>query len=275
MILAEYCFLSYSSNWKDTYMGVPVLLYNIKKGGVMRRSKYTDEQLRLAIEESFSYSQVFRKLGLRPAGGTHNFIKEKVKKLGLDTSHFSKYKLSIIGGSKNRQPASNFLKKGIAIRGSALKKKLIQEGYFKDICSICGQSPEWNGKPMVLELDHIDGDIYNNELCNLRILCLHCHSQTATWRKIKNIKIYNCLKCGCKITKYSIHKMCRSCFNKSRDHSYDCRKIKDRPSIEILTKDILEIGYCATGRKYGVSDNAIRKWIKGRPSGGIWQTRQT
>jgi len=41
----------------------------------------------------------------------------------------------------------------------------------------------------------------------------------------------------------------------------DSRKV-ERPSIEILLNDIKELGYCGTGRKYNVSDNAIRKWLK-------------
>lgn len=39
------------------------------------------------------------------------------------------------------------------------------------------------------------------------------------------------------------------------------RKV-ERPSLESLLEDINKLGYSATGRKYGVSDNAIRKWIK-------------
>jgi very-short-patch-repair endonuclease len=39
------------------------------------------------------------------------------------------------------------------------------------------------------------------------------------------------------------------------------RKV-ERPSYEQLKKEIEETSYCAVGRKYGVSDNAIRKWIK-------------
>jgi len=27
-------------------------------------------------------------------------------------------------------------------------------------------------------------------------------------------------------------------------------------------REIAELGYCAVGRRYGVSDNAIRKWIR-------------
>jgi hypothetical protein len=40
------------------------------------------------------------------------------------------------------------------------------------------------------------------------------------------------------------------------------RKVDKRPSYDILIKEIEEMGYSATGRKYGVSDNCIRKWIK-------------
>ncbi len=36
----------------------------------------------------------------------------------------------------------------------------------------------------------------------------------------------------------------------------------DRPSLEILEHDVQNLGYVKTGEKYGVSDNAIRKWIK-------------
>lgn len=40
------------------------------------------------------------------------------------------------------------------------------------------------------------------------------------------------------------------------------RKIKERPSKEELEKMIKESNFCAIGRKYGVSDNAIRKWAR-------------
>lgn len=47
-------------------------------------------------------------------------------------------------------------------------------------CSLCGTTPEWNGKPLTLDVDHIDGNSDNNEYKNLRLLCPNCHSQMET-----------------------------------------------------------------------------------------------
>lgn len=51
-------------------------------------------------------------------------------------------------------------------------------------CLWCGIS-DWNNKTISLELDHIDGNIKNNDRNNLRFLCPNCHSQTPTWRRKK------------------------------------------------------------------------------------------
>ena len=51
-------------------------------------------------------------------------------------------------------------------------------------CEVCGVE-EWNGKPLTMEVDHIDGDTTNNIITNLKVLCPNCHSQTPTWRRKK------------------------------------------------------------------------------------------
>lgn len=67
----------------------------------------------------------------------------------------------------------------------SLRKRVLHERNYK--CEACGISNVYNGKPLSLELDHIDGDNTNNKIENLRILCPNCHSQTPTHRA-KNIR---------------------------------------------------------------------------------------
>lgn len=69
-----------------------------------------------------------------------------------------------------------------------LKKKILKNKLLANECQICKQPPEWNGKILVLQLDHINGINNDNRIENLRLLCPNCHSQTDTFCH-KNRKI--------------------------------------------------------------------------------------
>ena len=62
-----------------------------------------------------------------------------------------------------------------------LKKRLIAEGIKEYKCDGCGIQ-EWNKKPIVIEMDHINGNRHDHSLENLRMLCPNCHSQTPTYK---------------------------------------------------------------------------------------------
>ena len=106
---------------------------------------------------------------------------------------------------------------------------------------------------------------------NLAVRCCNCHSQTDTHGsknkayhkdgfkdklqmvKIEEKKINKCPKCNIEIDRKS--KLCLKC------SSLNQRTVK-RPEYEILKMEVNDMGYVKTGKKYGVSDNAIRKWEK-------------
>ena len=63
-------------------------------------------------------------------------------------------------------------------------------------------------------------------------------------------------KCGKQLNwKPKVTGKCDTCYKKS------LRKI-ERPSYNQLLEEVEKLGWSATGRKYGVSDNSIRKWVK-------------
>ena len=70
------------------------------------------------------------------------------------------------------------IENGIAGTGST-KRHLVETRGYK--CECCGIA-EWQNKPLVLELDHINGNFNDNSLDNVRLLCPNCHSQTETFK---------------------------------------------------------------------------------------------
>lgn len=142
---------------------------------------YTDEDFIKAVKESGSLRQVLQKLNLKEAGGNYQCAKDRIKNLNLDTSHF--HGMAWNKGKKLPPKLSidNYLVEGKLVQSHKLKIRLIAEGIKEHKCEICGIT-EWNGKSAPIELDHIDGNRYNNTINNLRILCPNCHAQTETYR---------------------------------------------------------------------------------------------
>lgn len=145
--------------------------------------KYTDEQFTNAVRNNFSVRNVLKTLGLVPAGGSYKTFYANIKRLNLDISHFTGQGF-LKGKSHDWAPKMSLekilVKDSLYSTTSSLRERLIKENVLPNRCSICAIN-EWQGKPLSLHLDHIDGVNTNNLISNLRLLCPNCHSQTSTY----------------------------------------------------------------------------------------------
>ena len=154
------------------------------------RRKVTKGELKEALETSRSIRQALMKVGLKPAGGNYATANQLIKEFDIDTSHmFGKgwNRGDVLGLRKlNTKPLEDILVKDSTYSSShGLRKRLIQAGFKEAVCEMCHRST-WNGAPISLELNHINGDRLDHRLENLQLLCPNCHAQTPTYRG-KNI----------------------------------------------------------------------------------------
>jgi hypothetical protein len=149
--------------------------------------KYTKEQLIEAIQSSISISETLKKLGVKPCGGNYRVCKNYIEKFNLDVSHFKGQGHSKGKSFGPKRPIEQYLNNEHRIGSHKLRLRLIKEGYFEHKCYCCNNTL-WNNKPISLELEHLDGNHYNNNLNNLTLLCPNCHAQTTTYRRSKTSK---------------------------------------------------------------------------------------
>jgi hypothetical protein len=149
-----------------------------------RRKSWTDDQLKEAVRSSRSYRAVILKLGLVPAGGNYAQTQERIHALGLDTSHFTgmAWNMGLIFVPNPPRPLEELLIKGSRVQSHLLKRRLFAEGIKEPFCAMCGWCEMSRDGRVPVELDHINGDHYDNRIENLRILCPNCHSLQPTHR---------------------------------------------------------------------------------------------
>jgi len=230
------------------------------------------EDFKKALLESRSISEALRKIGLPEFGGSYLTARRCIKEYNIDISHMlksnngckNKFIVQKTKDQKMQKPLKYFLVDGIIYRTATLKKRLIKEKILKNECSICGQQSNWNGKNLIMILDHINGKNTDNRKENIRLVCPNCNTQLSTFcgRKNKGLKLFSKIKIEsnkCYFCKKEISRNAKYCMDCYR---IDERKIIDRPSYSQLIEDKKSMSMLAIGKKYGVSDNSVRKWIR-------------
>ena len=262
---------------------------------------FSPEQLQSLLDSRNTYTEILRVAGINSSSST-NTLKRIIKEYKLDTSKFEEnrklYKQQMAKMSLcSEYNIESKLHRNTKTNSHKLRNKLIEFGYKESKCELCGIS-EWLGKPVKLQLHHIDGNHDNNELSNLQILCPNCHSMT------DNFDVYNskrakeptlvCSECGIKISSHSKSGLCVSCSHKHKREnaktkyinrvkiicpccktnlmnstSTMCESCYNKKRIEklynIISRDNLKelirsTSFTQIGDMYNVSDNTIRKW---------------
>ena len=144
----------------------------------------TKEELEHLVNESKTFAEFMRKLGYEShKGASSSYLRKYLNEIGVDISKFSKTNIYNFSHPKS-ELKDVLVNESTYTNLSSLKKRILQEGLIEYKCSECGIT-EWNGKPIVLQLDHINGDNRDHRLENLRLLCPNCHSQTETYSRKK------------------------------------------------------------------------------------------
>lgn len=174
-------------------------------------TKYTQEVLQDAVNNSQSISDVVRYLGMPLAGGTHAHISRSIKRLGIDTSHFrtSAWNAGKSFPAKQKSPEEILVLRQEGREAAYLLRRALTEVGVEYRCGECGLLPEWNGRSLTLQVDHLDSNFLDCRVGNLRFLCPNCHTQTPSYARGSTQRTPNICKCGKEI--YRRSKTCRSC----------------------------------------------------------------
>lgn len=147
----------------------------------MKNNRYTKDELAAVVAECVSFAEVARRFGKSPVGGNTTNLKRLCMRHNIDITHMTGQAHMRGQRANNKLTPHERLVMGNGptdhrIQGFKLRDALIEAGVeYK--CNVCGMDPVWNGKPITLEVDHIDEQYWNNTKENLQFICSNCHTQ--------------------------------------------------------------------------------------------------
>jgi predicted small metal-binding protein len=229
--------------------------------------RYSKEEAAEAIAASYSWAEALRHLGMCRSGNAWKILKKYAAIWGISAEHFDPHRHARGAIPQQARPIETVLVEGSTYNRGHLKKRLFDEGLKSRQCELCGQGEQWRGQRMSLILDHINGVGNDNRIQNLRIVCPNCAAtlDTHCGRLSRTARLRICGGCGVEFeSRFAGQQFCsRRCGSRAGGGipRPEIRKV-DRPPYARLKREVGAMGYSAVGRRYGVSDNAVRKWIR-------------
>jgi 5-methylcytosine-specific restriction endonuclease McrA len=203
---------------------------------------YTDKDIIENAKHVKSLAQLLKSLGLKSVGGNYSNMRRRLQKLNVDTSHWLGQ-----GWSKDKQLKdwSDYTRVGM------LKPHLLRERGKN--CQNCNLE-KWMGLDLKLEVHHVNGDRTDNRPENLLLLCPNCHSITDNWRKPNFIQVE---------TKNPFKEK-KTTREKAKIGPKKPRTKINWPELNVLLRMLEQNSFTTVAKNLGVSDNAIRKHLRGK-----------
>jgi hypothetical protein len=142
------------------------------------------DELAPAVEAAASLAGVLTALGRSDTSAARALVKRSIEFHGLSTTHFTGQGHFRGTRSPNRKPPAEILvllPPGSPRTKTHMLRRALDDLGVPHACGECGIGDTWQGRRLVLEIDHVNGDRLDNRRGNLRYLCPSCHSQTSTF----------------------------------------------------------------------------------------------
>lgn len=151
----------------------------------------SDQEFIDRVDSSSTMTELLATFELKNKGGNYRTAWTRIKLVHVDAveverkyranGYLARHQSSKERGKIRMLPNEEVFKEHSTYSRYHLKNRIIKFGLIPYICRDCLLEAEWNGKPLSLQLEHVNGVDDDNRLENLCFLCPNCHSQTDTY----------------------------------------------------------------------------------------------
>lgn len=221
---------------------------------MIRIDNFTVDELREIVENSETNKQALERLGYSSNGTSGRTLRKRCEQYNITMPSDRDTSKTVNRSSVTKED----LKENSSRTTTTIKRFILREEILSYSCNNCENKGQWEGKPLILQLDHINGIGNDHRLENLRFLCPNCHSQTETFgskngQSVKEATDNLCPSCGVIMARNS--QKCRTCH-------FDTLRRVEWPERDLLKNLIRTDTFTSIMKQFNVTDSTIRSWCK-------------